>query len=205
MLSSLPLLNKHVLLFVFFSVALLLPVSAFTFGVSPPSLSFDLDPDDTLCENITLSSSVPTTMKLSDLWTSHLGSHAVSEYILSSDSFDLSLSYPSSVLVSRSTSVSICVRGRTSGTYTGLLLASPGGYPEGVGVWMQVTVKGSSLPQKTFVASLFAPLRLTGLTVSDVDIPLISLGVSTFLLGIMLVLLLLLLMRRKRERNQFTY
>ena len=179
---------KAIYFFILF-IFLLENTFASEIGLSPTQLDFSGETNQKICREFSVSCDSYCKVILEDRWAEkEILNKKLSLHNLNSESLGLEIFYPIEVALNKEGKISVCVLGKESGNYHGVILARKENSNSGVGVWLNV-----SLEQGTFVS------KLTGAVVGEDKNYSGFVLVFSFCLLIFLLLLILLLGRKRTE------
>ena len=134
-------------IFIFLLIIILVKVGL-AFSVSPAEIYFDGKINEKICQEIKIFEEAETVI-IEDKWAeSKIGEKNINLYNLESEKFEIFLDYPKIVDLQNGNKITICLSGKKSGEYFGILLLHPQEQPVGIGIWMKVNLMKVNSQQK---------------------------------------------------------
>jgi hypothetical protein len=128
-------------IFLFLFILITPSVYAYSIGISPVNLSFDISENEAPCKSIIVfTKGYDGTIYIKDLWSnSNISVKDLSEYYLSSRILNITISYLNEFEIHNKEKIDICVSGRKSGNFYGIIIIST---KDGVAIgnWIDVHV-----------------------------------------------------------------
>lgn len=130
----------------FFIFLLILIPSAIAVGFSPSSLTYLLEPNQEICQAITLDSESET-IDVSDVWASSPEAEwKISGFNISANEHNLKLSYPKELSINER-QINVCISGVEEGEYHGAIIMrqeQEGNSIIQLAVWLKIFIKEKS-------------------------------------------------------------
>lgn len=128
-------IHKGVFIFLFI---ILIIKTGLAFSISPAEVYLNGKINEKICQEIKIIEESGTII-IEDQWTENkIGEKNINLYNFDSKKFDLSLDYPKKLDVQNEEKINICLTGKKSGKYFGVLLLHLQEKPVGIGIWIKV-------------------------------------------------------------------
>jgi len=172
---------------------------AMEFGVSPPSLDFEMLKGDMSCKEARVVSSLNNLpIRVDDKWIKDAESSEIGDFVYNAKELNIEIRYEKSFLVESEKVIEICLIGNEAGKYKGVLLFEALNGSLSIGSWLNVNINGEN--------DNLAGKGITGLFAKDFEnisseikglIPVISFNIFLFVV----LIVLLVELGKKRKRN----
>jgi hypothetical protein len=138
--------NFFFIFFIFFICS----IDAATLTISPPHLNFEGKVGDEICNNIKIKVNGTENMTGKIKWAKEgYFERILHEHNLDSEELNLKINFPEKVKVDGSEEIEICLRGKKSGKYHGVLLYRIQDKPLQIGIWTNVSLEGNDFIKMT--------------------------------------------------------
>lgn len=173
--------------FAIFLFIILFPlVNAASLSMSPQQINFNGGANEEICNKVTLKTEGKDVLLGEDKWAEKgYNERKLKQHNLSGDYFKLNLEYPSALEVNYNETIDVCLTGKNTGSYHGILLYRVEGKPVRVGIWMQVNITKNENYLIKKLTNNITDLEINKIAVSLSIVPLLSFGI---LLGLLIKL-----------------
>ncbi len=118
-------------------------VNAATLSMSPQQIDFNGNVGEKICNNINLKTENGAVLIGETGWAKeNYFERKLKSHNLSEEDLNLIIDYPREIEIFNNKTIEVCVTGKKSGNYHGIILYRVKNKPVRVGIWMNVTLEG---------------------------------------------------------------
>jgi len=135
-------MKKLFIIFICFFIPL---ISSATLSMSPQQIDFVGNTNEKICDEVSLKTDGMATLIGEDLWAEEgYSERKLKQHTLESEELKLNLEYPKEIKIDDEGTIEVCLIGKSKGDYHGVLLYRIKDKPVRVGIWMNVSLEGTT-------------------------------------------------------------